>query len=170
MCAIIWDNIPRGTQISCAHIERSCTTALYSDRRLGVSELVAVAAATIHFFTATTIGPRSDLASRSLIARLETDRADPENSTFKHPDPVGWTEANRGKILVALYTILLGNPALRPGSNVAPKTRFKAWWHLVGSAVEHAASVADGWRLDFQTLFLSQEEDEMRKPHLFPMR
>ena len=43
--AIIWDNIPRGTQISCPHIERSCTTAFYSDRRLGVSELVAVAAA-----------------------------------------------------------------------------------------------------------------------------
>jgi hypothetical protein len=159
LCAIIWDNIPRGTQISCAHIERSCTTALYSDRRLGVSELVAVAAATIHFFTGNNIGPRSDLASRSLIARLETDRADPENRPFKHPDPVGWTEANRGKILVALYTILLGNPALRPGSNVAPKTRFKAWWRLVGSAVEHAASVADG-TLDFQTLFLSQEEDD----------
>ena len=53
---IIWDNIQRGSQISCPHIERSCTTAFYSDRRLGVSEMVAVAAAVIHLFTGNNIG------------------------------------------------------------------------------------------------------------------
>ena len=36
---IVWDNIPRGTKIACPHIERSCTTELYSDRVLGVSEI-----------------------------------------------------------------------------------------------------------------------------------
>jgi hypothetical protein len=137
--AIIWDNIPRGTKISCPHIEKSCTTALYSDRRLGVSEMVAVAAAVIHFFTGNNIGPKDDLTSRSLQVRLEVDRADPENRPFVHPDPIGWTEANRPKILTALYTILLGNPVLRPGSTRVPETRFKTWWRLVGSAVEHAA-------------------------------
>jgi hypothetical protein len=137
--AIIWDNIPRGTKISCPHIEKSCTTALYSDRRLGVSEMVAVAAAVIHFFTGNNIGPKDDLTSRSLQVRLEVDRADPENRPFVHPDPIGWTEANRAKILTALYTILLGNPVLRPGSTRVPETRFKTWWRLVGSAVEHAA-------------------------------
>ena len=45
--AIIWDNIPRGAQISCPHIERACTTATYSDRRLGVNELIITSAATI---------------------------------------------------------------------------------------------------------------------------
>ena len=59
--AIVWDNIPRGTQISCPHIEKSCTTALYSDRRLGVSEAVSVAAAVIHLFTGNNIGPKGDL-------------------------------------------------------------------------------------------------------------
>ena len=48
---------------------------------------------------------------------------------------------------------------LRPGSNIAPRTRFKVWWRLCGSAVEHAAHLAGG-ALDFQTLFLSQEEDD----------
>ena len=46
---IIWDNIARGTQISCPHIEKSCTAAYYSDRKLGVSEMVATAASIIHF-------------------------------------------------------------------------------------------------------------------------
>ena len=55
---ILWDNIARGTQISCPHIEKSCTSAYYSDRKLGVSEMVCTAASTIHFFTGNNIGAR----------------------------------------------------------------------------------------------------------------
>jgi hypothetical protein len=94
---ILWDNIARGTQISCPHIEKSCTAAFYSDRKLGVSERVATAASTIHFFTGNNIGPKSDLASRSLEIRLELDRYDPENRRFAHPDPIGWTDAHRAE-------------------------------------------------------------------------
>ncbi len=176
--AIIWDNIPRGTQISCPHIEKSCTAAFYSDRRLGVSEMVAVSASVVHLFTGNNIAPRGDMASRSLQVRLEVDRADPENREFKHTDPIGWTEANRGKILRSLYVILLGNPAARPGSNIAAQTRFKGWWRLVGSAVEHAAaehardtaervaamvgdvSACPPVPINFRDLFLTQEEDD----------
>ena len=39
---ILWDNIPRGSQIACPHIEKSCTSAYYADRKLGVSEIVAI--------------------------------------------------------------------------------------------------------------------------------
>jgi hypothetical protein len=173
--AIIWDNIPRGTQISCPHIEKSCTTAFYSDRRLGVSEMVAVSASVVHLFTGNNIAPRGDLASRSLQIRLEVERPDPENREFKHPDPIGWTEANRGKILRALYTIALGNPRLLSRKPAAAETRFKMWWHLVGSAVEHAAKehvgavaalVMDATsdckpvEINFRDLFLSQEADD----------
>src|SRR5215471_4616282 len=96
---ILWDNIGRGQQISCPHIEKSCTAAYYSDRRLGVSEMVATAASVIHFFTGNNISPRGDLASRSLQVRLDVDRLIPENRAFKHPDPIGWTENNRAEIL-----------------------------------------------------------------------
>jgi hypothetical protein len=141
---ILWDNIPRGTQISCPHIERSCTAAYYADRKLGVSEMVATAASTIHFFTGNNTTPRGDLASRSLEIRLELDRHDPENREFRHPDPIGWTDSMRAEILAAFYTILLGNPTLKKPRNAPMHTRFKMWWRLVGSAVEHAAKlVAD---------------------------
>jgi hypothetical protein len=106
-------------------------------------------------FTGNNIGPKGDLASRSLQVRLEVDRADPENRPFRYPDPVGWTEANRGKILRALYTVLLGNPN-RGGE---PETRFKTWWRLVGSALEHASGLI-GPELRFRDLFLTQEEDD----------
>jgi hypothetical protein len=45
---ILWDNIPRGAQVACPHIEKSCTSAFYADRKLGVSEMVLTSAATIH--------------------------------------------------------------------------------------------------------------------------
>ena len=156
--AIIWDNIPRGSKITCPHIERSCTTAFYADRILGVSATANAAASAIHHFTGNNIGARGDLASRALNTNLEVDRHDPENRDFVHPDPIGWTLANRGRILKELYTILLGNPALLP-SNVAPRTRFKTWWQLAGSPVEYAAGLCD-IELDFQSLFLEQEEED----------
>ena len=87
--------------------------------------MVCTAASTIHLFTGNNIGAKGDLASRSLQIRLDVDRADPENRTFKHPDPIGWTENHRAEILAALYTILLGNPQLKEAHDAAGKTRFK---------------------------------------------
>jgi hypothetical protein len=110
---VIWDNIVRGTQISCPHVERSCTSAFYTDRRLGVTEMIATAASIIHLFTGNNVGPKGELASRNLTARLEVDRPDPENREFQHSDPIDWTEGHRGNILRALYVILIGNPQLK---------------------------------------------------------
>jgi hypothetical protein len=160
---ILWDNIPRGIQISCPHIERSCTAAFYADRKLGVSEMVRTAASTIHLFTGNNINPRGDLASRSLHIRINVDRPDPENREFKHPDPIGWTENHRAEILGALYTILLGNLTLDERRDAPMKTRFKMWWRLIGSAVEHAAKLHEGDKatdVDFEKLFLTLEETE----------
>jgi hypothetical protein len=112
---------------------------------------------------------------RALQARLEVDRSDPENRTFLHPDPIGWTLANRGRLLASLYTILLGNPVIQSGSNIVPQTRFPEWWRLVGSAVEHAAHehtehvaalTMDALRdcvpsvISFRDLFVAQKQED----------
>src|SRR4029077_14060871 len=55
--------------------------------------------------------------------------------------------------------ILLGNPQLKAAREAEGKTRFKMWWRLVGAAGEHAAGLC-GQELDFQKLFLTQEDDE----------
>ena len=156
---ILWDNIPRGTQISCPHIERSCTSAFYSDRKLGFSETICTAASTIHFFTGNNIGPRGDLASRQLGIRLDANRPDPENRDFNHPDPIAWTEAHRAEILAAFYTLLLGNPSLDLPREETAKTRFKMWYRIVGSAVENAAA-AINQSVDFRQLFREADEED----------
>jgi hypothetical protein len=83
----------------------------------------------------------------------------PRTGPFTHPDPIGWTENHRAEILAALYTILLGNPQLKAPRDADGKTRFKIWWRLAGSEVENAARLA-GKELDFQKLFITQEEDD----------
>jgi hypothetical protein len=148
---LIWDNIPRGTMIGCAHIERASTSETYSDRVLGETKTSVAPAHTVMAFTGNNIGPKSDQSSRSLEARISTDRADPENRDFKHQDPIEWTQDHRGKILDALFTILLGNPQLK--TRKAAETRFKEWWHLIGSAVEHAADQ----NISFKEMFARTE-------------
>jgi hypothetical protein len=170
---ILWDNIERGTQLTCPHVERSCTSPTYVDRVLGVSETATVPATTIHLFTGNNIGTSGDLASRNLTVKFTADRPDPENRRYAHPGPEDWTEKNRAKILRALYTILLGNPTLAEPADADMKTRFKMWYRLVGSAVEHAAACAVARRsgavarageppkpelVDFAAMFLGEED------------
>jgi hypothetical protein len=67
----------------------------------------------------------------------------------------------RAELIAAFYIILRGNPMLLTPRETPCKTRFKMWWRLVGSAVEHAASLANpNQPVDFQTMFLDQEEDD----------
>jgi hypothetical protein len=165
---VLWDNIPDGALISCPHLERSCTANYYADRKLGVSEFITAAAATIHLFTGINIAPRGALSSRTLHVRVDTDLVDPMARAFVHNNPVLWTKANRERILGALYTILLGNPMLDLPFDAPVKTRFPMWYRLVGSAVEHAAAVYKEVNpqddkavvVDFGELFLKQKTSE----------
>jgi hypothetical protein len=144
---------------------------------LGVTGSKQVPATTVQAFNGNNISARGDLASRLLQVLLTADRPDPENRTFRHPDPIGWTKANRGNILRALYIVLRGNPRLygRIPNQPHPPTRFKNWWHLVGSAVEHAAQqhaehvalLAMDWHptcppgeISFSKMLLEAEADE----------
>ena len=138
LACLVFDNIPLGATIACPTIEKILTAESYSDRILCQTAIANVPAFTILTLTGNNISPKGDLASRSLMARLDVDRTDPENRPFKHSDPIAWTLSNRGQILHALYVLLLGNPQLKAPK--AEKTRFKRWWHLVGSAVENAAA------------------------------
>jgi len=159
VASLVWDNIARGSTISCPHIEAALTSPDISDRVLGVSSVETVPASTVQIFTGNAIAPRGDMASRSFILSLKVDRPDPENRSFTHADPFAWTQANRAKILSALYTILIGGILHRAQGQVA-KTRFKIWWSLIGWPVEYASGLL-GIKLDCtQLLRAGEAEDE----------
>src|SRR5262249_48359842 len=110
---------------------------------------------TVQIFTGNAIGPRGDMASRSLMLALNVDRPDPENRSFVHPDPMGWTKVHRGRIVRALYTLLAAGALNRP-MNQEAKTRFKTWWVLVGWPMEYAAGLL-GITLDCTELMRAGE-------------
>ena len=141
VACLAWDNIARGSAISCPHIEAALTAAEISDRVLGVSTVETVPSTTVQIFTGNSITPRGDMASRSLMVALNVDRPDPENRSFAHADPLAWTQANRPRIVRALYTLLIAGALSRPSGQEA-KTRFKTWWSLVGWPMEYAAGSA----------------------------
>jgi hypothetical protein len=106
-----------------------------TDGVLGESRSETVPTATVIAFTGNNISPKGDMASRSLVAHLATDRTDPENRDFAHEDPLAWTKANRVEILRCLYMLLMLDRA-KPNK---AKTRFKPWWLLIGHPVELVA-------------------------------
>jgi hypothetical protein len=138
--------------------------AIYTDRELGFTKALIAACSTAQFFTGNNVYASSDLASRALTARLEAYRVEMENRTFMHPDPLGWTRANRGKILQALFGIMLGNPELaKPFGNT--NTRFKMFQRVIGSALEYAAECSKGLingatEISFKDMFLAQEDSD----------
>ena len=140
VACLAWDNIPRGSTITCPHIEAALTAAEISDRVLGVSRVETVPSTTVQIFTGNAIGPRGDMTSRSLMLALNVDRPDPENRAFVHPDPLAWTRAHRRQIVRALYVLLVAGALNRPPNQEA-KTRFKGWWTLVGWPMEYAAGL-----------------------------
>jgi hypothetical protein len=157
VAAVAFDNVPAGALLSCPHVERALTSAEITERVLCHSRREAVSTSAILSATGNNIAPKGDLASRALMVELEASRPDPENRPFRHPDPLGWVRANRRRIMVALYTILLGNPQLAvPVGQRQAETRFKVWWELVGSAVEHAARLA-GVSVRFADLFRASD-------------
>ena len=114
----------------------------------------------VHTSPATTSPPKATWHLDRSISSCRWTGQTQRTATSRIPPPIGWTMRNRGKILCALYTILLGNPALRTVANTPPpKTRFKAWWRIIGSSIEHASGLL-GKPLDFQDLFLRQEDND----------
>lgn len=158
VAVLVWDNIARGTSIGCPHIEAALTATEISDRVLSVSRVETVPATTVQIFTGNAITARADMASRSFIVPLNVNWPDPENRNFQHADPLAWTQANRAKILRALYTILIGGALRRPEGQTA-KTRFKVWWALVGWPMEYAAELLD-IKLDCTELMRSNASKE----------
>ena len=85
------DNIPRGTVIRDATIERFATSAEVRDRVLGESRTEAVRSPVV-VLTGNALQMGGDSGSRTLTIELTAERPDPENRAFKHPDILGWCD------------------------------------------------------------------------------
>jgi putative DNA primase/helicase len=118
-------------------------------RILGKSETPELRWRALIMVTGNNLELRGDTARRMLVSRLESPLENPEErdeSTFKHPDLLGWVKQNRVRLVRAGLTVLRGwECAGRPrsgtradGSTWAVKTwggGFEAWSAIIPAAI-----------------------------------
>jgi hypothetical protein len=163
VAAITFDNLPDGLELDCPVLAEILTAYHHTDRILGVSRDATVLATAVLGLNGINIRPRGATASRLLVTQLLSDSPRPENRKVARIDPVGWTLANRAKVLKALYTVLIYGCQNRLDGEV-PLTRFKVWWRLVGWPVELAAQLYDpALNFTFDACFKVAEAQDAQK-------
>jgi len=112
------------------------TTDTWTDRILGRSEMVTLAARTVWIVTGNNLRLRGDLPRRAVWCRLDAQLARPwVRDGFHHADLLGWVSDNRSQLLGAVFTIArswisAGRPG--PPESVPKLGSFEVWRETIG--------------------------------------
>jgi hypothetical protein len=105
------DNIPNGTRFDSAPLAAAMTNPRYKSRLLGTTKSIEASTRTMVVATGNAINLAGDLASRFLLARLDTGLERPEDrsvTSYKIPDLPGWCIENRQRLVAAVHTLVRG--------------------------------------------------------------
>jgi hypothetical protein len=143
------------------------TAEIYSDRRLGVSQLVTVR----NRFTILTLGNNStvwgDMRRRVVPIRLEPEDEHPERrSNFRHPELRSWVTEQRGELLAASFILWLYWMAQgRPKPTGVTMGSYESWVHAVGGCLQAAG--LDGFLTNIdEWLAVGNPDNASWEPHL----
>lgn len=127
--SILLDNVPTGSKVRAAPLCGFLTAPVYGDRKLGVSETVAVPNRTVVSFTGNNITAVGDLARRSVVIRLvgPGDTAALRARRFRIPNLKGHVAANRAELLMAALTIVRAFVAAGCPPQSVPLPSFERW-------------------------------------------
>jgi putative DNA primase/helicase len=132
--SIGFDNVPNGGKIRSAMLCAMLTAgASYKDRKLGVSEVIAVQNKATCFASGNNITPVSDMARRSLIIRLDADVGSKQlrNRSFSITNLQGYVALNRSRLLVDALTIIRSYLAEPNRIGITPLPSFEKWSQFV---------------------------------------
>jgi hypothetical protein len=124
---ITFDNIPRGQQIRSAALDAALTTAIWSDRVLGVSRNVALPFDAFVTITGNNIVPYGDTVRRGIYCTIVPDVERPETRTFTIPDLAAHLHRERRRLLVAALTIMAAHRAAGSPEMTTALGSFEAW-------------------------------------------
>jgi len=82
------------------HLARAITQSVYSDRRLGVNEMLQLLTNILWTATGNNLSFLGDLRSRALISRIDAGVERPEERAFRIADLPGYLMANRERLVV----------------------------------------------------------------------
>jgi hypothetical protein len=107
--ALFLDNLPNGTRFDSACLASAMTSSRFKGRLLGANKEVECSTRVMTVATGNAINLAGDLASRFLLARLDTGLERPEDrsaSNFKIPDLRRWIVESRQRVVAAVHTIV----------------------------------------------------------------
>jgi hypothetical protein len=135
---LIWDEAHtlEGTALA-----QLLTAPVWSDRRLGVSEMVVVPNRVTFVALGNNVAANGDIGRRAYRVRIHPLMERPEDRTadsFRHPDIKTWTEENRAELLSAVLVLirawhLAGRPA-----GPSDFGSFEKWSRMVGGILLNA--------------------------------
>ena len=143
---VLFDNVPNGSRVRSPILCAFVTAAVYTDRKLGVSESPSLPNRCTVVLTGNNITPAGDLARRCLLVRLDVDAETARGREFEIPNLKNYVAANRSQLLVDALTVILAyTQACDVGAMPKPLESFEAWsrvarnplvWLGMGDAVE----------------------------------
>jgi hypothetical protein len=134
----IFDNVDN--VLNSPNLALALTARVWTDRRLGVTELITFPQRTVFILTGNNLILGGDLARRCVWVRLDAQCSEPwRNRKFKHPDLLGWICENRGRLLGASLTLVRAwVVAGRPRASSPVLGSFEEWCTVIGGILEFA--------------------------------
>ena len=135
---IIVDNVEGA--LNAPSLAAALTTDIWTDRLLGVSEMVTLAQKATWIANGNNIRPGGDLPRRCYWIRLDAKTSRPWQRTgFRFPDLIAWVASHRREYVSAL--LLLARAwfvAGQPEGNTPTLGGFESWTRMVGGILSHA--------------------------------
>jgi hypothetical protein len=108
---LFMDNVANGTRFDSAPLAIAMTNPRYKARLLGTNKQIEASTRTMPVATGNAINLAGDLASRFMLARLDSGLERPEDRSvtgYKIPDLRRWIVEHRQQLVAAVHTIVLG--------------------------------------------------------------
>jgi hypothetical protein len=139
--AVVFDNLPEGSVIDSAVLARLVTERTWADRRLGSNATAAYPNDRLWLATGNNLAVGGDMASRTVLVRLDPDMPAPELRTgFAIPSLDTWIldPANQRTVLWHLLILVTDWTAHGAPNSVGPAMRqFTPWARALGGFLDH---------------------------------
>jgi putative DNA primase/helicase len=126
-----YDNLPSGIKVRSPYLCLFLTADVYSDRKLGSSDVPAIPNRSVVFLTGNNITPVGDLARRSLVVRLDANMTRLRDRKFRIGDLREHVAERRAELLMAALTIIKAYTMSGADPICNPLPSFERWSRLV---------------------------------------
>ena len=124
---LLLDNVPNGCKVRSPVLCGFTTAAMYSDRKLGVSESPTLPNRCQVIGTGNNVTPASDLARRCIVVRLDVESETARGRSFTIRNLKEYVREHRARLLVDALTVIRAHLLAGSPTNLQPLESFERW-------------------------------------------